>query len=129
MENKGNQKENLHPRARKGILLFNQKKFFEAHEELEIAWRDEENQIRDFYRGILQVGVAYHHIRRKNFSGAIKLLHRSKKWLEPFPNKCLGVNLKKIKSDSSKILAKLEKGFFNNATYIDDEIFPNIEFE
>jgi len=31
----------LDPRAIKGIHLFNQKKFFAAHEELELAWRDE----------------------------------------------------------------------------------------
>jgi predicted metal-dependent hydrolase len=35
-------KENLilDPRAIKGIYLFNQKEFFAAHEELELAWRD-----------------------------------------------------------------------------------------
>jgi predicted metal-dependent hydrolase len=121
--------EKLHPRAIKGIIFFNQKKFFEAHEELEIAWRDEPGQIRDLYRGILQVGVAYYHISRKNFSGAKKLLIRSEKWLKPFPDKVLGINLKKLKSDSTIILNKLENGFFDNLTKIDNELFSEIEFK
>lgn len=121
--------EKLHPKAIKGIIFFNQKKFFEAHEELEIAWRDETSQIRDLYRGILQVGVAYYHIRRRNFSGAKKLLIRSEKWLKPFSGRVLGINITKLKSDSIKILSKLENGYFDNLTFIEDEIFNEIDYK
>lgn len=121
--------EKLHPRAIKGIIFFNQKKFFDAHEELEIAWRDEPGQIRDLYRGILQVGVAYYHITRRNFSGAKKLIIRSEKWLEPFPDKVLGINIKKLKSDSKNILVKLENGYFNSLSIIDNDFFAEIEFK
>ncbi len=121
--------EKLHPRAIKGIILFNQKKFFDAHEELEIAWRDEPGQIRDLYRGILQVGVAYYHITRRNFSGAKKLIIRSEKWLEPFPDKVLGINIKKLKSDSKNILVKLENGYFDSLSFNDNDFFAEIEFK
>lgn len=121
--------EKLHPRAIKGIIFFNQKKFFDAHEELEIAWRDEPGQIRDLYRGILQVGVAYYHITRRNFSGAKKLIIRSEKWLEPFPDKVLGINIKKLKSDSKNILVKLENGYFDSLSFIDNDFFAEIEFK
>lgn len=129
MRNKIEKIEKLHPKAFKGILLFNQRKFFDAHEELEIAWRDEQTQLRDLYRGILQVGVAYYHIQRRNFSGAIKLLQRSQKWLEPFPNKFHGINLKKLKKDVVNFQEKLKCGFFENLTEIDIEIFPKIDFK
>jgi len=121
--------EKLHPRAIKGIIFFNQKKFFDAHEELEIAWRDEPGQIRDLYRGILQVGVAYYHITRRNFSGAKKLIIRSEKWLEPFPDKVLGINIKKLKSDSKNILVKLENGYFDSLSFNDNDFFAEIEFK
>ncbi len=129
MRNSHGEIEKLHPKAIKGILLFNQRRFFDAHEELEIAWRDEKTQIRDLYRGILQVGVAYYHIQRRNFSGAKKLFQRSQKWLEPFPNRIHGINLKKLKQDALNFLDKLEKGFFEDMTEIDMEIFPKIEFD
>lgn len=124
---KNNQK--LHPRAVKGIELFNQKKFFDAHEELELAWRDEKSQRRDLYRGILQIGVAYYHIQRKNFSGAKKLLERSQRWLQPFSGIYLGINFNKLKRDTDQINNKLVDGFFDEISQIDDSIFPTIDFK
>jgi predicted metal-dependent hydrolase len=100
----------LHAKAIKGILLFNQKEYFEAHEELEIAWREETNKVRELYQGILQVGVAYYHIQRRNFAGGKIMLERSAKWLAPFPNMIYGMNIQKLKSDSDlvyKVLMQL----------------------
>jgi predicted metal-dependent hydrolase len=117
----------LHPNAIKGIHLFNQKKFFDAHEELEFAWRAEEGQIRDLYRGILQIGVAYYHIERRNFSGAKKILLRSTKWLKPFSGRYLGINIDKLKKDAANIYKKIEDGFFDNSSQIDNEVFNTID--
>ena len=47
----------LHEKAIEGLKLFNERKFFEAHEELETAWRNETGEIRNLYKGILQVAV------------------------------------------------------------------------
>ena len=58
--------------GRKGVALFNQGAYFEAHEELELAWGAESGPIREVYRGILQVAVAYLHITRRNYRGAMK---------------------------------------------------------
>ena len=52
----------LHPRALTGLILFNEGKYFEAHEELEAAWRDERGKVRELYQGILEAGVTYLHI-------------------------------------------------------------------
>jgi len=123
---RNNQK--LHPRAIKGIELFNQKKFFDAHEELELAWRDEKSQLRDLYRGILQIGVAYYHIQRRNFSGAKKLLDRSQKWLQPFSGLYLGINISKLKRDAVEINNKLINSYFQEISQIDDYLFPTIDF-
>ena len=37
----------LHPKALEGLRLFNAEKYFEAHEELELAWREEKGKIRE----------------------------------------------------------------------------------
>lgn len=55
-----------------GIRLINQQEYFTAHEMLEIAWREEAAPIRRLYQGLLQAGVGYHHLNRKNYSGALK---------------------------------------------------------
>lgn len=117
----------LDPRAIKGIQLFNQKKYFEAHEELELAWRDEPGGIRDLYRGILQIGVAYYHIQHRNFTGAQKMFVRAEKWLDPFSDNYLGINVGKLKKDATKISRLLRNGELDEINTTDGTIFPGIE--
>lgn len=90
----------LHPQARIGIELFNQGHYFEAHEALELAWRDEPGPVREFYRGILQIGVAYDHILNRNYPGAVKMFARAKKWLAAYPPVCRMVNLDQLRQDA-----------------------------
>jgi hypothetical protein len=129
MTNKLNPENKIHPNAIKGIQLFNQKKFFEAHEELEFAWRAEPGSIRNFYRGILQIGVAYYHLSHKNFSGATKLINRAMKWLEPYSGIYLDINIGKLKKDARIILKKLDNGDYSDIDSIDTEIFNKIEIK
>lgn len=95
--------------ARKGIRLFNERAYFEAHEELELAWGAETGPIRELYRGILQVAVAYLHISRHNYRGAMKMFLRLRQWLDPLPDECLGVNVAQLRSDALAARAEVER--------------------
>lgn len=97
----------IHPRAQLGIQLFNEKKYFEAHEELEFAWREETGPIRELYRGILQVGVAYYHILKGNYRGGKIMLERAQKWLKPYPKICMGVDVESLRQDAQDVYVKL----------------------
>jgi uncharacterized protein len=99
----------LHPDAVKGFHFFNARQFFEAHEELETAWRDERGPIRDVYRGILQVGLAYYHILRLNYRGAVKMFQRCHEWLDPFPDLCRGIDLSQLRRDVEIAEAELHR--------------------
>ena len=90
----------LHPNAIRGIDLFNQKDFFEAHEELELAWRAESGYVKELYRGILQVGVAYYHISKMNFMGAKKMFERAFGWLSLYPDVYYDINVKLLIIDA-----------------------------
>ena len=89
----------LPPSAALGLRLFNSGRYFEAHEALEHAWLDEPTEIRDLYRGILQAAVVYLHITRRNYSGALKVFERSKKWLNKWPEKCRGIDVQQLRLD------------------------------
>lgn len=89
----------LHPEALVGLKLFNQREYFEAHEALEYAWMAEKNPVRDLYRAILQIAVAYYHVKNGNYRSARKMFLRCKKWLVHFPDVCKGINLKKLRKD------------------------------
>ena len=99
----------IDPDAEKGIQLFNESKYFEAHEALELAWRREVGDVRNLYKGIIQAAVFYLHITRKNYPGAIKVYQRCMKWLAPWPDVYLGIHIGQLKKDleitASKVLA------------------------
>jgi predicted metal-dependent hydrolase len=93
----------IHPEAEQGIRLFDSRHYFEAHEALETAWREELLPIRNLYRGILQVAVAYYHIQRGNYVGARKLFNRSRKWLDLFPGEIAGIDLDQFRRDFTQV--------------------------
>jgi predicted metal-dependent hydrolase len=99
--------QTLPPEVITGLEMFNSGRYFEAHEELETAWRREKGPIRDLYRGILQVGVGYFHIQRKNYLGARKMFLRCRQWLDPFPDLCCGIDLARFRLDFESIEAQL----------------------
>ena len=75
----------LHPAALRGLELFNAGEYFEAHEALEDAWRDETGPVRLLYQGILQVAVTYLHVQHDNYEGALKLSARAGAKLAAWP--------------------------------------------
>jgi predicted metal-dependent hydrolase len=99
----------LHPHARRGIALFNEGRYFEAHEELEIAWRAERGRIRELYQGILEAGVTYLHIRRKNYAGAMKVYERSMRWLRDWPSPCRGADVGQLRQDMAAVIAEARR--------------------
>ncbi len=95
--------------AVKGIELFNAGQYFEAHEELERAWLAETGPVRELYRGVLQVAVAYLQITRQNYRGAIKMFLRMRQWLDPLPDECLGINVAQLRQEAREARAALER--------------------
>jgi len=99
----------LDPHVREGLHLMNRGEYFEAHEAIETAWRAEPGPVRDLYRGVLQIAVAYLHITRGNYDGALKLQQRSHKWLAAWPDECQGIDLKTLRRDFAAALAEVKR--------------------
>jgi predicted metal-dependent hydrolase len=99
----------LHPNAIQGLKLIMAGKYFEAHEELEIAWKDEQGEARWLYQGILEAAVTYLHIRRGNYAGALKVYRRSMKWLITWPDICRGVEVGRLRRDLAAAIAEVER--------------------
>jgi predicted metal-dependent hydrolase len=77
----------------KAALLFNHHLFFEVHEVLETQWREEHDPARLFLQGLIQIAVAFHHLERRNFRGAVALLHDGLEKIMPARPAFLGVEL------------------------------------
>ena len=99
----------LHPDAEVGIRLFNEGKYFVAHEELEVAWHAEPHPDRRLYQGILQAGIAFMHARNGYAKGVFSMYERCRVWLWPWPDHCRTVDVGKLKADLQALVDEVER--------------------
>lgn len=102
-------REPLPPEAYDGIVQFNAGAYYRQHDVFEALWMAEDGPVRDLYRAILQVGVAYYQVTRGNRVGAIKMLLRTLQWLADLPDVCQGVNVQALREDSTRVRQVLEQ--------------------
>ena len=88
---------------------FNSGEYWHQHETLEGVWRAEKDEsIRNFYKGILQVGVGLHHLTRRNYRGVIKVMARGIRYLEPYAPRCMGVDVETLIEQSTVVLEQVK---------------------
>lgn len=117
----------LHPEAERGIQLFDAGQYWEAHEALEAAWKEESGPARYLYQGILQAGVVYLQIERNNFIGMAKMFERCKKWLRPWPDHCRGVDVAQLRADVAAAVEAAGKLGPGNLADFDRSLFKKIK--
>jgi predicted metal-dependent hydrolase len=77
-------------------------RFFEAHEELELVWRDAAPEERDFYQGLVHVAVAWYQAGRGRPVATSRQLEKAARRLGPFSPAHRGV-------DVADVLAQVEQ--------------------
>jgi sugar phosphate isomerase/epimerase len=97
----------LPPGVLAGIALFNERKFYECHEEIEHEWHAERGPVRRLYQGILQIGVGFHHARRGNHRGAVLLLTDGIEKTSHFLPSCRGVDTARLVAESRVCLDQI----------------------
>jgi predicted metal-dependent hydrolase len=97
------------PALLEAIAQFNRGEFFEQHETLELLWRAERRDIRFLYQGILQIGVAFHHLRKLNHHGTVYMLTRGPRYLAPFAPRCQRVDVQRLLDDAAAALREVER--------------------
>ncbi len=121
--------EPLSALARSGLVKFNEGAYYKAHDALEAAWVADQGAGRDLYRGILQVGIAYHQIERGNYRGAMKMLLRVRQWLDPLPERCRGVDVAGLRADVARVYAALNDLGPDGIAAFDRSLFNPVNFD
>ncbi len=85
---------------REGIALFNQGRFYDAHEVIEHEWHAERGPIRRLYQGILQIGVGFHHALSGNHKGALLLLGDGIAKTSGFVPETLGIDTDRLVAEA-----------------------------
>lgn len=92
-----------------GIALFNHHQFFECHEVLEQRWKATHDASKDFYKGLIQAAVAFHHWSKGNLAGALTLAKSSAKYLKRYEPSHAGVDVSGFLAQFSEMFQWLRR--------------------
>ena len=67
----------------------------------------ETRPFREFYQGIIQISVAFHHLKAERYWPVVQLLERGSDYLAPFGADCMGVDVGRLRSDAAHCLAQV----------------------
>lgn len=113
--------------ALEGVKKFNAGEYYSQHDLFEEQWVKTESPVRDLYRAVLQVGVAYYQIERGNYRGALKMLQRSVQWLLVLPEVCQGIDVAQLRQDSFNVRAELERLGENRLHEFDRQLLKSVK--
>ena len=90
------------------LNLFNDQKWYEAHDAFEDIWNTLDGDERQIIQGILQVAVSQFHLSRGNLNGATILLGEGIGRIKPRTNINLGIDLETFCKNLESLLMKLQ---------------------
>ena len=90
------------------IKLFNNHKWYEAHDAFEDLWNVIEGEERQIIQGILQVAVSQFHLSKGNLNGATILLGEGLGRIKTRTNINLGIDLESFSKSLEILLEKLQ---------------------
>lgn len=98
---------------RRGIALFNRRRFFEAHECFEHLWKAHgtAERDRDFWKGLAQIAVGCCHVQRGNPAGAAALLERGIGRLRRYPSPHHEIDIRRLCAEASVLAQNVRDEF------------------
>lgn len=81
------------------FTLFGKGKYFESHEVLEKLWLQDRSESRDFYKGLIQLAAALHHLKQGNANGAEHLRQSAMGYLKTYMPVHLGLEVSRTLED------------------------------
>ena len=104
----GIDKESFEDNFSNALNLFNNQKWYEAHDAFEDIWNTLDGDERQIIQGILQVSVSQFHLSKGNLNGATILLGEGLGRIKNRTNINLGIDLKTFCNCLEELLKKLQ---------------------
>lgn len=95
---------------KRGIEAIRAGRFFEAHEELEEAWRAAATTERDFFQGLVHVAVAWYQAGRGRPVATARQLEKAARRLGPFAPAHRGVDVSDVLEQVEAARQRVESG-------------------
>jgi hypothetical protein len=88
----------------RAVQLFNDERYWEAHEALEYVWKNAMGVEREILNGIILVAAAFVHDEKDEPDVCISILCRARKKLDPVSGNYHGININRIADMISEII-------------------------
>jgi hypothetical protein len=99
------------------VMRWDERRYFEAHELLEFAWKHGPEEDGDLWKGVIQVAVAGVHLQRGNPIGARRLLDRALARLDALPDVRRGIDIASLRRGAEAARRRLDSGEFPAADW------------
>jgi predicted metal-dependent hydrolase len=106
-----------------GIALFNDQKFWHAHEAWEERWLVAEGDEKLFLQGLIQLAAAYHHVQRGTFPGGLRLFDAALEKLGRVPDGFSGVDRAEAVTRAAEHRQRIGRG-----EHIEELDFPKLRY-
>lgn len=105
--------QGVDPRYAGYFVLFNEQKFYEAHDFLEDLWlQDRHGANGNFYKGLIQLAGAFVHLQKNRLHPSAALFKLAKSNLGKYPSPHEQLNLKEVNGLIGRWLLALETESF-----------------
>lgn len=91
---------------RRGVELFNQERFWECHELLEAAWKNEKGQERDLIQSIILAAAAFVHFQKNEDRVGLGVIGRALSKMQWKVSSYHGVDIKGLRDNLDAILRR-----------------------
>jgi predicted metal-dependent hydrolase len=119
--------DGVDPRYAGYFALFNQQKFYEAHDILEDLWLPDRHGVNgNFYKGLIQLAGAFVHLQKNRLRPAAALFKLARTNLEKYPGGHEHLNLVAVLALIADWHGRLEAGDFSKNPLSDASV-PKID--
>jgi hypothetical protein len=108
-------------------LLWRHRLFFEFHELLEGIWMDWRGPERRFLQGLIQLGVAFYHVERNNYRGAMSMFRNGLAKVAPHAPRYCGVELQEFPKRIARCREHVERLGPDRARDFDWSLVPPLQ--
>ena len=95
--------------ADQGLKLLNCRAFYQAHEFFESAWRETNDNSREFYRALLHLSGGYFRLTQDRPEAARKFFTNAVRWMGHFPNPYFGFDTKALLDHVQNLIAAIDQ--------------------
>jgi len=101
---------------KQGIALFNDERYWESHEALELAWRISSGPEKEVLQGIILLAAAFVHLQRNEEDVALSVMQRAYDKLADHTERYFEIDVAALKAKVQHMLSAGSPVFFKIAT-------------